>query len=204
MNRIKFVAALAVIVLILLTITRESRNNLPYIELKRDAVILAFGDSITYGYGVSKNSSYPSKLQKKTGLRVINGGISGEETSEGLSRLPHMLKERPGLVILCHGGNDILRKRSEDALKANLVEMIKLIQASGAKVLLVGVPNFGLLGFETHSLYAEVADETGVLFEEDVLSAVESDNGLKIDAIHPNEKGYEVMSEAFAKYIKLI
>ncbi len=108
------------------------------------------------------------------------------------------------MVILCHGGNDILRKRSEEAIKTNLIEMIKLIKASGAEVLLVGVPNFGLLGFKTHSLYTEVADETGVFFEEDVLSDVESDNRLKIDAIHPNEKGYEIMAETFAKYIKLI
>lgn len=204
MNRIKFVAALAVIVLILLTITRESKNNLSHIELKRDAVILAFGDSITYGYGVSKNSGYPAKLQKKIGLRVINGGISGEETSEGLSRLPHLLEERPSLVILCHGGNDILRKRQEETIKANLIEMIKLIKASGAEVLLVGVPNFGLFGFKTHTLYTEVADEMEVFYEEDVLSDVESDNRLKIDAIHPNEKGYEIMAETFAKYIKLI
>lgn len=204
MNKIKLIAALAVIALIFLVATRESKDNLSYIELKRDATILAFGDSITYGYGVMQKDSYPAQLQKKTGLHVINAGISGEESSEGLSRLPKLLKEKPDLVILCHGGNDILRKRSDEKLKTNLIEMINLIKESGAKVLLVGVPNFGMLGVKTHPLYSEVADETEVFFEEDVLSLVEADNRLKIDTIHPNRQGYEIMTDAFIKHLKLI
>lgn len=204
MNKIKLIAALAVIALIFLVATRESKSNLSTIELKRDATILAFGDSITYGYGVMQKDSYPAQLQKKTGLHVINAGISGEESSEGLSRLPKLLKEKPDLVILCHGGNDILRKRSDEKLKTNLIEMINLIKESGAKVLLVGVPNFGMLGVKTHPLYSEVADETEVFFEEDVLSLVEADNRLKIDTIHPNKKGYEIMIDVFIKHLKLI
>lgn len=204
MNKIKLIAALAVIALIFLVATRESKDNLSYIELKRDATILAFGDSITYGYGVMQKDSYPAQLQKKTGLHVINAGISGEESSEGLSRLPKLLKEKPDLVILCHGGNDILRKRSDEKLKTNLIEMINLIKESGAKILLVGVPNFGMLGVKTHPLYSEVADETEVFFEGNVLSLVEADNRLKIDTIHPNRQGYEIMTDAFIKHLKLI
>lgn len=204
MNKIKLIAALAVIALIFLVATRESKDNLSYIELKRDATILAFGDSITYGYGVMQKDSYPAQLQKKTGLHVINAGISGEESSEGLSRLSALLVNKPDLVILCHGGNDILRKRSDEKLKTNLIEMINLIKESGAKVLLVGVPNFGMLGVKTHPLYSEVADETEVFFEEDVLSLVEADNRLKIDTIHPNRQGYEIMTDAFIKHLKLI
>lgn len=204
MNKIKLIAALAVIALIFLVVTKESKSNLSYIELKRDATILAFGDSITYGYGVMQKDSYPAQLQKKTGLHVINAGISGEESPEGLQRLPSLLVNKPDLVIICHGGNDILRKRSEDELKSNLIAMINLIKESGAKVLLVGVPNFGMLGVKTHSLYEEVANETGVFFEEDVLSFVEADNRLKIDYIHPNRQGYEIMTDAFIKHLKLI
>lgn len=204
MNKIKLIAALAVIALIFLVATRESKDNLSYIELKRDATILAFGDSITYGYGVMQKDSYPAQLQKKTGLHVINAGISGEESSEGLSRLSALLVNKPDLVILCHGGNDILRKRSDEKLKTNLIEMINLIKENGAKVLLVGVPNFGMLGVKTHPLYSEVADETEVFFEEDVLSLVEADNRLKIDTIHPNRQGYEIMTDAFIKHLKLI
>ncbi|MDQ1245384.1 MAG: acyl-CoA thioesterase, partial [Campylobacterota bacterium] len=127
-----------------------------------------------------------------------------EESSEGLQRLPTLLVNKPDLVILCHGGNDILRKRSDEKLKTNLIEMINLIKKSGAKVLLVGVPNFGMLGFNTHPLYGEVANDTGVFFEEDILSFAEADNRLKIDYIHPNRQGYEILTVAFIKHLKLI
>lgn len=204
MNKIKLITVLLTAFMLFLILTKESREKLSYIELKSDSKILAFGDSITYGYGVAKEDSYPSQLQKKTGIRVINEGISGEESSEGLQRLPKLLKSNFDLVILCHGGNDIIRKLSLEKLKNNLIEMIIAIEASGAKVLLVGVPDFGILGFKTHALYREVAKETGVLFEEDVLSAVESDKRLKIDYIHPNEKGYEIIVNAFMKYLKIV
>lgn len=204
MNKIKLVTLLLGAIMLFTIITKERDSDSSRIELNRDATILAFGDSITYGYGVKEEESYPAKLQKRTGVRVINAGVSGEESFEGLQRLPKFLEQKPDLVILCHGGNDIIRKRSEDELKANLTQMIELIKRSGAKVLLVGVPNFGILGFNTHSIYAEVADETGVFFEEDVLSDVLSKNELKIDYIHPNEKGYEIIVNALEKYLKII
>ena len=202
MNKIKFTAILVFIALSLLIFTDKSQNDAS-ITLKNSATILAFGDSITHGYRVSTDFSYPSQLEKKTGLHVINAGVSGEETSEGLLRLPELLKQKPDLVILCHGGNDILRKRSHDKLKNNLLAMINLIKASGAKVLLVGVPDLNLFGFKALALYSEVAEESGVVLENDILSFVESDRSLKIDRIHPNEKGYELMAEAFMEHITL-
>jgi len=204
MNKIKLITLLLGAVMLFTVITKDRGSGSSHIELSRDANILAFGDSITYGYGVKEEESYPSRLQKRTGVRVINAGISGEESSEGLQRLPRLLEEKPDLVILCHGGNDIIQKRSEEELKANLTQMIEAIKKSGAKVLLVGVPNFGLLGFKTHSVYAEVADETGVFFEDDVLSDVLSKNELKIDYIHPNAKGYEIIVDAIEKHLKII
>ena len=74
------------------------------------ATVLAFGDSLTSGVGVSKTESYPSVLARMTGLNVINAGVSGELTQEGLGRLPALLDEiSPNLLILAEGGNDILR-----------------------------------------------------------------------------------------------
>ena len=204
MNTIKLVTLLLGAIMLFTIITKERDSDSSRIELNRDATILAFGDSITYGYGVKEEESYPAKLQKRTGVRVINAGVSGEESSEGLQRLPKFLEQNPDLVILCHGGNDIIQKRSEEKLKANLIKMIELIKRSGAKVLLVGVPDFGLLGFNTHSLYAEVADETEVFFEDDVLSDVLSKNELKIDYIHPNEKGYEIIANRLEQYLKIV
>lgn len=204
MNKIKLITVVLAAIMLFTIITKESEDDSSHIKLRSDATILAFGDSITYGYGVSEKASYPAQLQKRTGVRVINGGISGEESSEGLQRLAKLLEQKPDLVILCHGGNDIIQKRSVEKLKANLTQMVETIKASGAKVLLVGVPDFGLLGFKTHSIYAEVADETEVFFEDDVLSDVLSKNELKIDYIHPNEKGYKIIVDAFVKHLKII
>ncbi|WP_246032270.1 arylesterase [Sulfurimonas crateris] len=204
MNKIKVITVLLGAIMLFTIITKERDSGSSQIELQSDATILAFGDSITYGFGVAEEESYPAQLQKRVGVRVINGGVSGEESSEALERLPKLLEQKPDLVILCHGGNDIIRKRSDEKLKANLTQMIETIKASGAKVLLVGVPNFGILGFNTHSIYAEVAKETEVFFEEDVLSKVLSKNELKIDYIHPNEKGYEIIVDAVVKHLKVI
>lgn len=203
MNKIRFITVLAFTALLLSILSQSIDDHSSLPTLKKDAVILAFGDSITYGYGVDSTFSYPSQLEKKTGIHVINAGVSGEESSEGLLRLPELLKKKPNLVILCHGGNDILRKRSHVKLKNNLLEMIKLIKNSGADVLLVGVPNFGVFGFKIAKVYSEVADETGVAFEEDIVSVVESDRRFKSDNIHPNKKGYEMMADAFIKHLSI-
>lgn len=204
MNKIKLITVALVAIILFMIITKEGEGNSSLIELSSHSTILAFGDSITYGFGVAEEASYPAQLQKRTGVRIINGGISGEESSEGVKRLPKLLEKKPDLVILCHGGNDIIQKQPEEKLKANLTQMIETIKASGAEVLLVGVQNFGLLGFKTHPIYAEVAEQTGVFFEEDVLPEVLSKNEFKIDYIHPNEKGYEIMVDAFIKHLKFI
>lgn len=170
-------------------------------ENKKDRVILAFGDSLTYGYGVDKAFSYPSKLAEKLGMKVINAGVLGEESSQGLKRLKFFLKEKPDIVILCHGANDILRRDSMKILKKNLLAMIDMIKQSGATVILVGVPDFSYKVFSSDSLYAEVAKEKNIIYEDKILKYIELRRNLKSDYIHPNEKGYEMMADTFAKII---
>ena len=166
--------------------------------LSKDATILAFGDSLTAGYGASSGKDYPTQLQRLSGIKVINAGISGEVSADGLKRLPELLQEyKPKLVILCHGGNDILRKKSMHQLQKNLRQMIILIQNSGADVLLVAVPNFSLLDLSPLPQYEAIADEYKLMFSEDVLSDILSKNQLKSDTIHPNDKGYKIMAERF-------
>ena len=120
--------------------------------------ILAFGDSLTEGRGVSPAQSYPSVLASLSGHPVINGGVSGELSQAGRARLPALLAEhRPALVILLEGGNDMLRGSGEVALKANLAAMIEAAQGSGAQVLLVAVPRKSLFA-DGAPLYGELAE----------------------------------------------
>jgi len=164
--------------------------------LPPDGVILAFGDSITYGTGAGEGESYPEVLAGLTGRRVVGAGVPGEVSAEGLRRLPGVLAgERPALVILCHGGNDILRKRPLEQAAANLREMIRLIRASGAQVVMLGVPRFGLF-LETARFYTEVAASEGVPIEDEALPEILSDNDLKSDTVHPNAAGYARLARA--------
>ena len=201
MSKTTISAILAVVVLTLLIYINENKNDLSENTLKSNPLILAFGDSLTYGFGASPAFSYPALLGKKSGLHVINAGINGEESAEGLERLPELLKQKPDLVILCHGGNDILRQRSQVELKNNLLSMIKLIKESGAIVLFVGVPDFNLVGFKTLPLYSDIAKESGVIYEDEILTYIETRQTLKSDYVHPNEKGYEMMADTFMKII---
>jgi len=164
--------------------------------LSSDAVILAFGDSLTYGIGAnSKTESYPAILSQLTGLQVINEGISGEISQHGLERLPDVLQTyKPQLVILCHGGNDIIRKLGKVQLKNNLDRMIALIKNTGAEVVLIGVPNFNLM-LSVPDLYQELALKHTSPIELELLPEIERNPKMKSDQIHPNGQGYNLMAE---------
>ena len=158
--------------------------------------ILAFGDSLTYGTGVERQYSYPSVLAELTGLEVINMGVPGEESTAGLLRLQQVLAEdNPQLVILCHGGNDFLRKRSRETLAENLIKMIEIIRTSGAQVVLLGVPRPGLF-LSSENLYGEIAEQMQVPIELKIVSQLLSDNSMKSDPVHFNRQGYAAMANA--------
>jgi len=158
--------------------------------------ILAFGDSLTAGVGVSAEHSYPSVLAELTGLNVINAGISGEISAEGLARLPEVLEQtQPELLILIEGANDILRNQSFAEAKRNLAAMITLAKARGIQVVLVGVPQKALFS-DSAPFYAELAEQFDVPFEASVIGDLERSPSRKSDQIHFNQKGYRKMAEA--------
>lgn len=166
-------------------------------RLAPDAVVLAFGDSITYGTGAPKGTSYPAVLQQLIDRKVINAGIPGEISANGLARLPELLDSvNPQLIILCHGGNDILRKHSREQMHANLRAMIKLARDRNIDVVLLGVPEFSLLNHDSLSLYSELAEEFAIPYEGDIIPEIEYTKSLKSDPIHPNADGYRRIAEA--------
>lgn len=162
----------------------------------QESVVLAFGDSLTHGTGASAGQSYPDVLSELLGRQVINGGIPGEVSAAGLKRLPAVLEEyNPTLVILCHGGNDFLRKLDQATTSSNLDAMITLIRSHGADVVLVGVPKLGF-GLQVPELYSQIADQYTIPLQKEILVDLLSDNSLKSDVIHPNATGYRLMAEA--------
>ncbi|MDT8370638.1 MAG: GDSL-type esterase/lipase family protein [Gammaproteobacteria bacterium] len=186
----------SIIIFVLLFVTACSEIIPRLSPLNDDDVILAFGDSLTYGTGSnSATESYPAVLQSLTGKTVINAGIPGEISQAGLERLPHILDQTsPKLVILCQGGNDLIRRLGHSQLENNLQQMIQLIQAGGAQVILVAVSALGLT-LDVPDLYQNLATEHTIPIEADVIRYVEMKASLKSDQIHPNAQGYRLIAE---------
>ncbi|MDO5673911.1 MAG: arylesterase [bacterium] len=170
--------------------------------LSTDAVILAFGDSLTFGTGAGEQQSYPEVLAGLTGRKVVNAGVPGEVSKDGLERLPGVLEEvRPDLLILCHGGNDMLRRQDQQQLRDNLVNMLKMARDQGIAVLMVAVPEPGL-ALKPPALYQELAKEFAIPLEKEVIVSILKKSELKSDQVHPNAAGYQRMAEAFADLLR--
>jgi acyl-CoA thioesterase-1 len=171
-------------------------------KLPADAVVLAFGDSLTFGTGAKPEASYPAVLEKLIGRKVWNEGVPGEISAAGLERLPSALEYyQPRLLLLCHGGNDFLRKLGDAEAAENLRAMIRLARQKGVAVVLIAVPKPGLLP-SPPDFYAEIAREFGLPLEDKALKAILRDNELKSDLAHPNAKGYARIAEAVAALLK--
>jgi acyl-CoA thioesterase-1 len=171
--------------------------------LPNDAVILAFGDSLTYGTGTRRNDSYPAVLQQLSGRRVINAGIPGELTGGGLARLTDTLYEyRPQLLILCLGGNDMLRRRDREEIEQNLERMVTISREQGVAVLLLGVPQPAIFGLQSAELYYSLAERLQLPLEAEAIPEILSDKALRSDQVHPNTAGYRLLAEAVYEKLK--
>ncbi|MGH1537772.1 MAG: GDSL-type esterase/lipase family protein [Gammaproteobacteria bacterium] len=178
----------------------DSSNNLTL--LSSDATILAFGDSLTHGTGANKGEDYPTLLSKLTNISVINAGVPGEISSKGLDRLPSLLDEHnPDLLILIHGGNDILRKLPKLELNNNLLAMIELAKTRNIQIAMLGVPEPGIF-LKSADIYEQIANETNIPIELSLLPDILGDKSLKSDIAHPNAKGYQQMAEGIVELLK--
>jgi len=165
-------------------------------------VIVAFGDSLTYGTGASEQESYPAVLAQLIGRSVVRAGVPGEVTAQGLQRLPELLDEhKPKLVIVCLGGNDMLRQVNEAEIVSNLRAILRKVKESGAQAVLVGVPRPALLT-SAPKYYEEIAKEFGIPYEGAVITGVLYKSELRSDPIHPNARGYRKIAEALAALLR--
>lgn len=193
---------LIIIIFLIIAFTLYNQGSPMQKNLPQNLSILAFGDSITQGYGVSKGLDYPSQLEKILNVTVINEGIPGEISAEGLQRLPSLLKKyNPDILVICHGGNDILQKLNLEKTQKNIENMIELAQNRGIKTYLVGVPQFAFITLKTASFYYDIASKYSIPLEDESLEDILLDPALKIDQVHPNRQGYEIMSQNISNLI---
>lgn len=194
---------------LLLLLTACGKSEKVFSKLPNDAVIMAFGDSLTYGTGANSGQSYPSILANLSSHTVINNGVPGEISADGLKRLPSLLdRQHPQLLILIHGGNDILRNVPREQTAANLTQMIAEAKQRNIKVVMLGVPTVGLfsaIGFsalESAEIYHQVAEAEKVPIDLKSLPEIISKEQLRSDQVHPNAQGYQLLAEAIFKLLQ--
>jgi len=174
-------------------------------------VIVAFGDSLTAGYGVEPGKSYPDFLQRRLDTagykyHVVNLGVSGDTTTDGVQRLSDVLAAKPEVVILEFGGNDGLRGLPVASTQANLTQMIEGLQKAKIRILLAGMTlprNYGsayIHSFET--VYVDLAAQFRLPAIPFLLEGVGGHPDLtQADGIHPTAQGCEIVSSNVMKYL---
>ena len=168
-------------------------------------LIVCFGDSLTAGYGADEGMSYPDFLQKDLDhsgfrYRVVNEGISGNTTKDGVDRLPGILALKPAVVVVEFGGNDGLRGLQVQTTRANLGEIVKTVKASGAKVVLAGItlpPDYGADYVSNFTAsYPTLGKKYNVPVLPFILRGVYGVSGMmQADNIHATDKGNEIVAK---------
>lgn len=192
----------------------EGRAVRPATTIDTRPAIVAFGDSLTAGFGAEPGSSYPDFLQKdldQAGLRwrVINAGVSGDTTTDGVNRLGEVLAYKPRIVIVEFGGNDGLRGLPIETTRANLEQIVVALQNADAKVILAGMtlpPNYGPDYIRTFELiYRDLAAQyklTRIPFLLEGVATVATRNLMQRDGLHPTSQGNAVVAETVMRYLK--
>jgi acyl-CoA thioesterase I len=163
------------------------------------STVLILGDSLSYGTGAAEGEDYPTLLAQRTGWNIINAGVPGDTSAQGLERLPSLLEaHQPALLVVELGGNDFLRNIDINQTEANLRAIISAAQLKRVQALLVAIPDYqpvrAALGvLSDHPIYAKLAEETHVPLVEEVFTDVLSNNSLKADYVHPNAEGYKIV-----------
>lgn len=171
------------------------------------ATVLALGDSLTSGVGASSETAYPAVLQRLTGWKVVNAGVSGDTSAGALQRLSGLLQQhRPALVIVSIGGNDFLRRQSASATRTNVHRICADAKAGGAQVLLVAIPELTILAtlgqLSDHGMFEDIAKELEVPLHRKGWSGVLADAKLRSDNIHANAAGYELFTQGLVDTLK--
>ncbi|PHO11168.1 arylesterase [Malaciobacter canalis] len=195
-----------ILTLFLITLQIVSANS-------NTKTILFLGDSLTEGLGVAQKDAFPNlvenmiKTKLKKDIKIINGGVSGSTTSDGLSRLKWYLKRKPDIVFIALGANDGLRGLNLQQSQKNLEEIVEFAQKSKAKVFLAGMlipPNYGPeYSKRFKKMYEEIKDKYKLKSMPFLLDGVAGEKELnQSDGIHPNAQGHKYIAKEVYKFLK--
>ena len=194
------ITGLAIVAALLGACAREVQHA----PLPAGSIVLAIGDSVTFGTGAAPGEDYPTQLASLTGWTIHNHGIPGDTSAGVKARIAAALDEtNPAMVILEIGGNDFLKRQPESETKENIRTILRAIKLAGIPVVLVSTPKFSPLGAAVGKLpdapiYAELAQEESVPLVPSIFAKVLADPALKSDPIHPNAAGYRKLAEGIA------
>ena len=165
-------------------------------------VVVFFGDSITQGYGVRPEDSFPSLVARALGIAFENAGIAGDTTAGGLARIERdVIAHQPRLALVEFGGNDFLRRVPLEETLKNLDGIVKTLVAQGMMVVILEV-NVGLMGDPYLEGYQAVAKRYGAVLVEDVMKGILGNPDLKVDGIHPSAQGHRVIAERVIRVLR--
>lgn len=162
---------------------------------------VAFGDSLTQGFGATEGNDYPAVLSRNLGVTISNLGKSGETTLDGVNRVEEVAALEPRVVLLCFGGNDALNHESRKQTFANLARIIDRLHETGSFVVFIGIRSASLRDFnEEH--FAKLARRKHVLYVTDMLQGLAFKPIYMSDAVHPNDAGYAKFAARLEKKLR--
>lgn len=163
--------------------------------------IVAFGDSLTYGYGALTQNSYPAVLTRNLGREVINLGRNGETAVHAVTRIQEPLDYEPYMVLIEFGANDFMQSVSFEQTISAMEQMVEAVQAAGAIAVIVDTGGTPLMARYSKA-YKKIARDKGAVFVSGILDGIFGKKNLMSDQIHPNATGYRMVAEKIEKEIK--
>ncbi len=196
---LKYKIVIAVLVGILCIFVWSLFDEVPITNYPpKNDTIVAFGDSLVFGQGATMGNNFVSVLSRLLDRPIVNLGVNGNTTTDGLLRVDEGLQEKPGIVILLLGGNDFIRNVADETIERNLSALIETFQKEGVVVVLLGVRS-GIISNNGEAIYERLHKKYGTIFIPDVLEGVYLKPGLMSDGIHPNDAGYKKIAERVYK-----
>lgn len=163
---------------------------------------VAFGDSLTQGYGANAGADYPAQLSKLLGIPIQNLGVAGETSVDGLKRITDVEALEPQVVLLCFGGNDVLQSLSREQMYSNISAMIDRLHGRGSFVVLIGIRGPSIVGDANAKGFKRLAQQKKVMHVPNLLDGIIGTPSLMSDYVHPNDAGYGKIAERLAEELR--